>query len=167
MRSIVVYYSKTGNTKAIAEIIAKGLECDVYSVNLIGKKGRGTKDERDIEKELYSTALLHSVGCDLVIVGTPTGFQKAKSMIQRYVRDVQADAVALFCTYNNKIGTTLTDLENTLTEREIEVIHTFSLGMIKPGEFGHLEESVKKVLIEQVNEYIELCKAYLDGRTMS
>ena len=158
MRSIVVYYSKTGNTKAVAELIAEGLECEVYAVNLMEKKGRGTKKERNIEKELYNNALQHSEGCDLVVIGTPTGFQRAKSMIQRYVRDVQADAVALFCTYDNKLGTTLTDLESTLVDRGIEVIQTLSLGMLKPGRFGEIEEHEEGGYLERINDFIKLCK---------
>jgi hypothetical protein len=119
MKSIVVYYSKTGNTKDVADLIAKGLECKVFPVNLMDKKNRGTKEERNTEKELYNNAIQKSVNCDLAVIGTPTGFQRAKSMIQRFVRDVQADAVALFCTYDNKIGTTLTDLEDALTRARI------------------------------------------------
>ena len=162
MKSIVIYYSKTGNTKAVADLIAKGLECSVFPVNLMEKKGRGTKEERDLEKELYSNAIQESVNCDLAVIGTPTGFQRAKSMIQRFVRDVQADAVALFCTYDNKIGTTLTELENTLTERGIEVIQTMGLGTLKPGEFGELEGSMRSGYIDRINIFVELCKVGLE-----
>jgi len=162
MESIVVYYSKTGNTKAVADLIAKGLECSVFPVNLMEKKGRGTKEERTTEKELYDYAIQESVNCDLVVIGTPTGFQSAKSMIQRFVRDVQADTVVLFCTYDNKIGTTLADLENTLTERGIEVIQTMGLGMLKPGEFGELEEPMRSDYLDRIDNFVELCKAGLE-----
>ena len=163
MKSIVVYYSKTGNTRAVAELIAKRLECKVFPVNLMEKKGRGTKEERDMEKELYDNAVQESVSCDLAVIGTPTGFQRAKSMIQRFVRDVQADAAALFCTYDNKIGTTLTDLENTLTERGIEVIPTMGLGMLKPGEFSKLEEPMRSDYLDRIDNFVELCKAGLEN----
>ncbi len=163
MKSIVVYYSKTGNTRAVAELIAKRLECSVFPVNLMEKKGRGTKEERDMEKELYDNAVQESVSCDLAVIGTPTGFQRAKSMIQRFVRDVQADTVALFCTYDNKIGTTLTDLENTLTERGIEVIQTMGLGMLKPGEFSKLEEPMRSDYLDRIDNFVELCKAGLEN----
>lgn len=161
MRSVVVYYSKTGNTKAAAELLADGLECEVYPVNLMEKKGKGTKEERDLEREMYNDAIQESTGCDLVVVGTPTGFQKAKSMIQRFIRDVEADAVALFCTYDNKIGTTLTDLEEALVGRGIEVIGKLSLGMLKPGRFLELDETDKDEYLDRINEFIELCKGKL------
>jgi len=158
MKSIVVYYSKTGNTKNVAEILGKGLECEVLPVNLMDKKGRGTKEERNTEKEFYNNAIQKGANCDLVVIGTPTSFQRAKSMIHRYVRDVQADSVALFCTYDNKIGTTLTDLGDVLTERGIKVIHTMGLGMLKPGEFGQLEEPMKSDYRDRINSFVEICK---------
>jgi len=161
MRSVVVYYSKTGNTKATAELLAEGFGCEVYPVNLMEKKGRGTKNERDREKEMYIVALQESAGRDLVVVGTPTGFQKAKSMIQRFVRDVEADAVALFCTYDNKIGTTLTDLEETLVGRGIEVIGQLGLGLLKPGRFQELGETERKEYLDRINGFVELCNCKL------
>ena len=165
MKSIVVYYSKTGNTKAVADLIAKGLECSVFPVNLMEKKGRGTKEERDMEKELYNNAIQKSVSCDLAVIGTPTGFQRAKSMIQRFIRDVQADAVALFCTYDNKIGTTPTDLEHALTERGIEVIQTMGLGTLKSGELGELEDPMRSDYLDSINNFVELCRVWLEHAT--
>jgi len=161
MRSAVVYYSKTGNTKAVAELLAESFGCVAYPVNLMEKTGRGTKDERDREKEMYDVALQKSTGCDLVVVGTPTGFQKAKSMIQRFVRDVEADAVALFCTYDNKIGTTLADLEETLVGRGIEVIGKLDLGLLKPGRFLELEGTERIEYVVRINGFVELCKRKL------
>jgi len=35
MRSAVVYYPRMGNTKAFAELLAKGLGCEVYPFNLM------------------------------------------------------------------------------------------------------------------------------------
>ena len=140
MEAIVVYYSKTGNTKVVADLIADKLGCSSSPINLIEKKGRGTKEERDREKELYSLALHKSKDYELVIIGTPTGFEKPKSMIKRFVRDVNCSVAALFCTYDNKIGTTLSDLENILMERGIEVVQRLCLGGLKPGELVNQKE---------------------------
>jgi flavodoxin len=163
MSPIVVYYSKSGNTKAVAEWIAERLKCELYPVNLMEKKGRGTKKEREKEKELYKKALEKCVEHDLVIIGTPTGFQKAKSMISRFVKDVETRVVALFCTYDNKIGATLIDLENTLSYRGIEVIGSLDLGMLKPGHLTKLEEPKKFQYLEKINDFIELCKKGIQG----
>jgi hypothetical protein len=128
------------------------------------KKGRGTKEEREKEKELYKIALEKCVQHDLVIIGTTTGFQKAKSMISRFVGDVETRAVALFCTYDNKIGTTLIDLENTLSNRGIEVIGSLDLGMLKPGQIKKLGEPNKNQYFDRINDFIEICKKRMPSR---
>ena len=69
--------------------------------------------------------------------------------------------MALFCTYDNKIGTTLTDLEEALVGRGIEVIGKLSLGMLKPGRFLELDETDKDEYLNRINGFIELCKGKL------
>jgi flavodoxin len=161
MASIVVYYSKSGNTKAVAEHIAEELGCEALPVNLMEKKGRGTKEERDREKALYAAALSRASSCRLVVVGTPTGFQKPKSMIRRFVRDVEAKAAALFCTYENKIGTTLTDLEETLSERGIRVVGALGLDRLKQEAFEGLDDEARSILLGRTNGFVRLCREEL------
>ena len=164
MASVVVYYSKSSNTKAVAEHLAEGLGCEALPVNLMEKKGRGTKEERDREKALYAAALSRASACRLVVVGTPTGFQKPKSMIRRFVRDVEAEAAALFCTYENKVGTTLTDLEETLRERGIKVLGTLGLDGLKQVAFERLDDEARRVLLDRIGGFVELCRGELNGR---
>ena len=164
MASVVVYYSKSGNTKAVAEHLAEELGCDALPVNLMEKKGQGTREERDREKALYAVALRIASACRLVVVGTPTGFQKPKSMIRRFVRDVEAEAVALFCTYENKVGTTLTDLEDTLRERGIRVVGTLGLDGLKQGAFEGFDDEARSVLLGRTSDFVELCREELNGR---
>ena len=163
MASVIVYYSKSGNTKAVAELIADGLSCEALPVNLMEKKGRGTREERDREKELYAAALRRGAGCRLVVVGTPTGFQKPKSMIRRFVRDVEAEAVALFCTYENNVGATLTDLGDALRERGIRVVGTLGLGGLKPGAFEGLDDEARGMLLDRISGFVGLCREELNG----
>ncbi|NHJ38584.1 MAG: hypothetical protein FK731_01030, partial [Asgard group archaeon] len=122
MKALVIYHSKTNNTKSIAEIIAKQLKTEAIPINLLEKKGRGTKEEQEKEKELFNDALNKSKDFDLIIIGTPTSFQKAHSKIIRFVKAVECLKAALFCTYYNKVGTTLTDLEDILKERKIQLV---------------------------------------------
>ncbi len=161
MASIVVYYSKSGNTKAVAEHIAEELGCEALPVNLMEKKGRGTREERDREKALYAAALCGASACRLVVVGTPTGFQKPKSMIRRFARDVDAEAAALFCTYENKIGTTLTDLEETLRERGIKVVGALGLDWLKQGAFEGFDDEARSVLLGRTSGFVRLCREEL------
>jgi flavodoxin len=56
LKTTVVYYSKTGNTKTIAGTIAGVPGCDSLAINVM-KHGRKTKQELDHEKELFQNAL--------------------------------------------------------------------------------------------------------------
>jgi flavodoxin len=164
MAAVVIYYSKSGNTKAVAEHIAEELGCEALPVNLMEKKGRGTKEERDREKALYATALSRASVCRLVVVGTPTGFQKPKSMIRRFVRDMEAEAAALFCTYEKRIGTTLTDLEETLKERGIKLVGTLGLDGLKQGAYEGLDDEARSVFLGRIRGFVGLCREELNKR---
>jgi hypothetical protein len=49
MKTTIVYFSKSGNTRGAAEAMAQELDAPSFSVNLVEEKGRGTKEERGIE----------------------------------------------------------------------------------------------------------------------
>ena len=75
MRAVVVYYSRTGNTKIAAEAIAKGLGCDIEEIldqkkrkGLVGTAGAylNPKAETTIQEMRHDP-----MDYDVVIVGTP------------------------------------------------------------------------------------------------
>ena len=158
MIAVVVYYSKSGNTKALADAISKDLGAEALTVNLMEKKGQGTKEQRQREKILYAEALAAAQRADLVVVGTPTGFQKAKSMIVRFVRDVEASNVGLFCTYYDKVGTTLTDLEDILRDRDIRVASTHAFAGLNPGQFAELDREAREHYLRDARQFVEACR---------
>ncbi|NHJ05574.1 MAG: hypothetical protein EAX90_12170 [Candidatus Heimdallarchaeota archaeon] len=165
MNSLVAYLSKTGNTKSIAEAIARLLNAKLLPLNLIEKKGRGTLEEREKEVELFEKALEESKKVDLLIVGTPTGFQTAHSKVIRFIKRVEGPKIALFCTHYNKIGTTLTDLEIILRERKIDLIATCVFNNLKSGQFALLNEEVKKTYFQKVAEFSKEISTTFTKRT--
>ena len=84
-------------------------------------------------------------------------------MIRRFVRDVEAEAAALFCTYENKVGTTLTDLEDALRERGIRVVGTLGLGGLKSGAFEGLDDEARGMLLDRISGFVGLCREELNG----
>jgi flavodoxin len=159
LKSVVIYLSKSGNTKRIAEAMAKTLRTNSLPLNLFTKKGRGTKEERMREAELYDQALETCSHADLVIIGTPTHFQTAHSKVLRFVRDVRAKRVGLFCTYYNKIGTTLTALTEKLKKNKIKVIGTAKFSDLKQGQLGELDKRTLKPYIDKAKEFAATCRA--------
>jgi flavodoxin len=163
MKATIVYFSKSGNTRGVAEDMAKELHAPSFSVNLMEKKGRGTKEERDREKELFKEALEACKGVDLVLIGTPTSFQQAKSQILRFTRQVEAQCVGLFCTHQNKLGTTLSDLEEILRERGIELAGSVAFDNLKAGQLGGLDEATREEYLDRARGFARECRSRVAG----
>lgn len=164
MKSIVIYRSKSGNTKGIAELIANKLGVKSLPVNLLEKKGRGTKEEQQIEREMFAQALDECKDADLVIIGTPVSFQEAHSQITRFCKQVEAKNVGLYCTYINKPGNTLQDLDTVLAERGIKVVVTVDFGNLNSGQFEKLDKSRRDDLTSRAGEFVEECLKKLRKR---
>lgn len=157
MKSIVVYRSKSGNTKGIAEVMAAKLGAKALPVNLLEKKGRGTKEEQQKEKEMFAAALETSKNADLVIIGTPVSFQQTHSQITRFCKKVEAKNAGLYCTYINKMGTTLSGLEMILKEKGINVLGSVDFGRLNTGQFEKLDKSTRDDYVKKAEEFVEGC----------
>jgi flavodoxin len=121
MRALVVYYSKTGNTKKIAEAMAQSLRTEALPLNL-PKKGRRTKDELAAEKVAWNRALSEAKEAELVILGTPTQFRKPHPSVVKFVQEAEPVRVAVFCTYYGMLGATLIDMEALLRQNRTQFI---------------------------------------------
>jgi flavodoxin len=156
MKSIVVYYSKSGNTKSIAEAIADTLNAETFQLHLM-KKGRRTREEREEENRLFNLALEKSKTCDLLLIGTPTSFKKAHSKIIRFTKEAETNNIGLFCTHYNQIGTTLTDLERILRDRNIRIVGSLEIDNLKPGQFNELDKTVQEGYLENAKDFAREC----------
>ncbi|MHA1607780.1 MAG: flavodoxin family protein [Candidatus Freyarchaeota archaeon] len=82
MRSLVVYYSETGNTEKVAKSIAKGLNAAVKRIEEVG----GVADY------------------DLICVGTPVHYLGPAKPVRRFLDGLPRSPGkkgAAFCTYHN------------------------------------------------------------------
>ena len=157
MKVVVVYYSKTGNTRSIAEIIAEKSKAKILPINLLEKKGRGTEEERLKEAELFQLALNTSENADLVFIGTSTSFKQPQSKIRRFTKAVKAKKASLFCTFTKDVGTTLTELVEILRENKITIIGMEEFGGLKTGQFKELKEEERKKYIEEAEKFTAQC----------
>lgn len=121
MKAIVIYYSKTGNTKKIADTISQAIDAKSYALNII-KKGRKTKEEKELEKKYFNQALDECKLADFVFIGTPTKFRKPHPIIIDFIECIEVKKVAVFCTYYGMLGATFYDLEARLLQKDIEII---------------------------------------------
>jgi len=91
MKSLVVFYSRTGNTKIVAEALAGALGADIESI-VSDTRGKGTRiDAPKNDASLY----------DLVVIGTPVWARNVSGPVRTYLAQNKSKfkTVAFFCTY--------------------------------------------------------------------
>ena len=106
MKTLVVYYSRTGKTRFVAEKVAAELEADIEEVvDLKSRNGRfgflkaGYDATRGNETEIGETQKLPS-DFNLIVVGTPVWNSRPASAVSTYLKrnDFAGKKVAVFCT---------------------------------------------------------------------
>lgn len=106
MKSLVVFYSRTGNTAKIAREIADGLNCDIEEI--IDTKDRsGVLNYLTSSRDAMGKALTvledptnDPAGYDLVIIGTPKWANHVSTPVRTYLNQNQEKfkELAFFCT---------------------------------------------------------------------
>ncbi|OPY25352.1 MAG: flavodoxin [Methanocella sp. PtaU1.Bin125] len=121
MRALLVYYSRTGHTRKIAEEITKELQCDmdeiIDTVNRSGAGGFMTCGRQATKKEL--TKILppkkDPSQYDVVIIGTPVWALTMSSPVRTYIVENKdkLKKVAFFITFGGfGAESTFHDLED-------------------------------------------------------
>ena len=115
MDSIVVFYSRTGNTAYIAQKIKQNLECDIEKIE-DNKKRSGTFGylesgfEAFREKNTELKKIRHDPSdYDIIILGTPVWAGKPSVPIRTYIEKYKQkfEDIALFCTFGGIKGKTI------------------------------------------------------------
>ena len=111
MKSLVVYYSRTGNAKFVAETIAAELGSDIEEVvDLKSREGKlgwisaGGDASRGKQTNIAPTTKDPS-GYDLIVVGTPVWAWSPSAAIRTYLsrNNLSGKKVALFLTMDSNI----------------------------------------------------------------
>lgn len=166
MNSIVVYFSKTGNTKRIAEVISKELNAKLFPLNII-KKGRRTKEEINFEKELVKKALEEIKKADIVFIGTPTEFRKPHARVMDFIDQLEAKRAAIFCTYYGMLGATFYDLEARFLQKNIPLVGKLNVkvGTEKYKFNLNVNNYKEKILPEHLNAAKKIASEAVSNKT--
>ncbi len=165
MRVLVVFYSRKGTTKKIAELISTKLNCDIEQI--IDKKNR-TKfltgfltSGRDATREILTTISIIQKNpelYDLVILGTPIWNQRMSPALRTYIIENKAkfNNVAFFCTHFERVGMGNTfDKIAELSEKTPILTLEITKRDIKKGyHFEKIENFVQKIKIEKFSTLI-------------
>lgn len=106
MKSLVVYYTRTGNAKFIAETIAANIGADIEEVVDLKKRGgvlgflSGGKDATQGKETEIAQIKRSPKDYGLIVVGTPVWSSSPTPAIQTYLKhnDLSGKKVALFFT---------------------------------------------------------------------
>jgi len=106
MRTLVVYYSRSGNTRKIAEDISNALGCNIEELIDTQDRSGALGYMRSVIHAIRKTpAVLDDIkndpsAYDLVVIGTPVWNMKLSTPVRTYLvgNQVKFNNVALFCT---------------------------------------------------------------------
>jgi flavodoxin len=119
MKTLVVYYSRTGTTKKVAEEIAKNLKADLDEIkdkkNRNGAMGYLYAGRDAVKKRLTEVKFKKNPEkYDLIVIGTPIWGWNMCPAFRTYVKEnkKKIKKVAFFCTMGGSGG------ENALAEAE-------------------------------------------------
>ena len=135
MKTCVVYFSRTGNTKRLAQAIAESTNAPVFDM---------ASSEPSVAENF-----------DLVILGTPVeGFRPAKETLDFVERmpKVEGKKAILFCTHAIAKGSTFKTLEKELDKKGYKTILSVAKrGMKpdKPADFSDVLKEINKALEKQ------------------
>jgi flavodoxin len=150
MKTLLVFYSRTGTTKKLAQEISKNLKCDVEEIfdtknreGIFGylKSGRDAslKKFTKIEKTKKNPAKY-----DLVVIGTPVWVGNMSTPIRTYIYQNRDNfkKIAFFCTFGGSgAEKTFRDMENICNKKPIATLQLKTKQLIS-NNFGELKEFI-------------------------
>ena len=155
MKYLIIYYSRTGNTKKVASYIAQRMGCDIEEIvdmkvrrgligYLIGGKDAATKKLTEI-KELQKDLSAY----DAVIIGTPVWAFTMTPAIRTYLHNNKEKFrnVAFFCT---EIGTggkkTFTHMEAVCGKKPKSVLEITEKEVKKDTYMQKVQEFIERII---------------------
>jgi flavodoxin len=160
MRVLITYYSKTGNTKIVAETIKEyvkkaGHEVELYE--LIPKEKLRAYEYKKLEKVELEHAKIDVKPYKLIFIGTPVWNFSPTPIVAHYLREaknVNNKRFALFATCIALPGTTIKRLSNILATRNARVVNSIvvrSMFKLERKRLKFLKRFVEETLAKASN----------------
>ena len=153
MKSLVVYYSRTGNTRKIAEKISSTLDCEIEEIfdtkkrnGPIGYMG-AAKDAKTKKLTKLKDIKNDPAAYDRVIIGTPIWAWTISTPIRTYLtnNNKKLRSVAFFCTHGGNPGTTFEEMEDICKKKPVGILEISGKEMKAGTDDKKLKEFVKKI----------------------
>ena len=161
MKVLVAYYSRTGNTRRVAEAIAKSLEAEVEDIrdyeNRLGVIGflRSGYEALRRRPAAIQPVKKNPEEYDAVVIGSPVWAGSLSSPVRAYLtmHGHKIKEAALFTTYGISEGRIFRQMEELLPKKPIAEI-SIREGEIRSGEY-----------LKKIEKFIEVLKR-LGKRTL-
>ena len=155
MKSLVVYYTRTGNARFVAETIAAEIGSDVEEVIDMKKRSgvlgylSGGKDARQGKETQIAPSKKSPADYDLIIVGTPIWAARPTPAVTTYLKknNLSGKKVAVFFTQGGKKPQGIEQIKALMSNSE----YIAELTLVSP--LKSKEESEKQI--------IEWCKTLI------
>jgi flavodoxin len=152
MKSLVVYYSRTGKTRIVAEQIAKKLNADIEEiVDLKNRRGiigylSGGKDAMKKTLTKIKKSVKNPLGYDLVVIGTPIWASKMVPAVRTYLKNSKIKKAAFFYTAGGSGSEkAFEDMKETIGKAKIMGQLGLSGKDIRTGHIEKLNMFIKKI----------------------
>jgi flavodoxin len=151
MKTLVVYYSRTGTTKKVAEAIADKLHCDIEEIQskkdwkgLIGYMRAGKagvkKETPEISPPTHDPAKY-----DLVLIGTPVWVGNMSAPVRTYLvqNKDKLKKAGFFMTMGGKPAKTFEDMESVTGRKAENLLGLTTKQVMNEDITGKIEDFVK------------------------
>ncbi len=152
MKSLVVFYSRTGTTKKVAETISSNLKCDIEEIldkkNRTGVLGYLMSGRDAILKKLVVIEGIKKAPAlyDLVIIGTPVWAGTMSSPIRTYISQNKGcfKKVAFFCTHgSSESKSTFRDMGHLCQKKPVSLLELKTKEVIDEGYIWKVKKFVE------------------------
>jgi len=154
MRTIIIYHSHSGRTRALAERIRDGVGGDLVEVKpqtpygLISAYSRGGRRAGKGETDAVEPAAIDVSAYDRIVIGTPVWAGRPTPVINGAMAALQGaegKSAVLFATCGARPGETFPALRTALTAHGVVVIGEFSFARKELGDAARLGALVDAV----------------------
>jgi len=152
-RSLVVFYSRTGTTKKVAEAVAAKLDCDIEEIiDTRSKRGLLGFLRSGLEATLKKLTTIEGIkndpaSYDVVIIGTPVWNGTMSSAIRTYLSQHKEDLqnVAFFCTQGSSGDNAFKEMESLCGKKPLALLRLTSKEVEKGEGTGKIEQFIREI----------------------
>jgi flavodoxin len=155
VKALVVYYSRTGTTKKVAEIIKGKLKCDIEEIiteaNLSGLFGYIKCGYQAFAKKTprIRKMAINLNDYDTIIIGTPVWAGNMSSPIRTFLIQEKdhCNKVAFFCTHSSPgCSNAFDDMSKLCGQEPLAILDLQTTAVVKDDYAGAIEEFVYEII---------------------